>query len=177
MKIKGGIASKGQALVDSQGRLLVDVAGGGGAAEWEHTVAALDLATTDILDNDLMQDGLDLEGTSTFTVPVPVPVDCTITRIAAVLSFSSFDPPNPAPTGDTTVTIHVSKTCAQADDTSFPIAVDGLVITPGFGFWNCGSADADVDLDAGDLWWLGVTFLDGPIVFPAFRMVLHFVKR
>lgn len=30
MKITGGTASKGEALVDSQGRLLIDVAGGGG---------------------------------------------------------------------------------------------------------------------------------------------------
>ncbi len=38
MRIKGGVASHGQAIVDSQGRLLVDIAGGGGgggaALEW-----------------------------------------------------------------------------------------------------------------------------------------------
>jgi len=37
MRIKGGIASHGQAIVDSQGRLLVDIEGGGGgvaALEW-----------------------------------------------------------------------------------------------------------------------------------------------
>ena len=30
MKIKGGVASHGEAVVDAQGRLLVDIAGGGG---------------------------------------------------------------------------------------------------------------------------------------------------
>ena len=41
MKIKGGVASHGEAVVDAQGRLLVDIAGGGGG------VGGIDYSTSE----------------------------------------------------------------------------------------------------------------------------------